>query len=56
MIITHSKYDAMRRTQMNFRQDLATIGDKPVPTRLPPWKVKRDLPPPFENEKTCCRE
>lgn len=55
MTITHSKYDAIRRTQSNFRQDLATIGDRPVATRLPPWKNRHDLPAPFGNDKVCCQ-
>jgi general secretion pathway protein D len=56
MTITHTKYNAIRQTQANFREDLAIIGDKPVSTRLPPWKNKRDLPSPFENEKICCQK
>ena len=48
MTMGESKYAYMRSTQANFRDDLSTIGDKPVPTSLPPWKNKRDLPTPFE--------
>jgi len=47
MLISESKYQAIRQTQANFRQDLATIGDKPVITKLPPWRNKKDLPLPF---------
>ncbi|MBX3709956.1 MAG: type II secretion system secretin GspD [Gammaproteobacteria bacterium] len=47
MVISESKYNTLRRTQANFRQDLSTIGDKPVSTKLPPWKNKKDLPLPF---------
>lgn len=50
MIISESKYITMRSAQANFREDLATIGDKPVITRLPPWKNKKSLPTPFEKE------
>lgn len=53
MMISESKYDMIRRTQANFRQDLETIGDKPVPTRLPPWDNKQDLPLPFGNHRLC---
>jgi len=53
MMISESKYAAIRRTQANFRQDLATIGDKPVATRLPPWKNKQDLPMPFGSHRDC---
>lgn len=55
MTISQSKYSAIRRTQANFRQDLITIGDRPVATRLPPWKNRQDLPAPFGNDKTCCQ-
>jgi len=47
MLISEMKYGEIRRTQSNFTDDLATIGDRPVPTRLPPWKNKRNLPTPF---------
>ncbi len=50
MAISHYKYNSMRSIQANFRDELATIGDKPVETLLPPWKNKKDLPTPFENE------
>lgn len=53
MMISESKYGAVRRTQANFRQDLSTIGDTPVSTKLPPWKNKTDLPLPFGNHKEC---
>jgi len=53
MTISESKYGAVRRTQANFRQDLTTIGDTPVSTKLPPWKNKQDLPLPFGNHREC---
>ncbi len=48
VMLTDAKYSMIRSTQANFREDLRTIGDKPLPTRLPPWRNKRDLPNPFE--------
>lgn len=51
MMLSETKYEAVRKTQANFRQDLSTIGDEPVKTTLPPWKNKKDLPMPFET--TC---
>lgn len=51
MMLSETKYETVRKTQANFRQDLTTIGDEPVKTTLPPWKNKQDLPMPFE--KTC---
>lgn len=48
MNISQMKYAAIRNTQANFRDDLASIGDGHVSTRLPPWKNKKDLPKPFE--------
>ena len=48
VMLTNAKYGMIRSVQANFREDLRTIGDKPVPTRLPPWRNKRDLPNPFE--------
>lgn len=47
MTITSMKYNAIRMTQSNFREDLATIGDQHVETKLPPWNNQRDLPSPF---------
>jgi hypothetical protein len=47
MTITSMKYNAIRSTQSNFREDLATIGDQHVETKLPPWNNQRDLPSPF---------
>lgn len=51
MTLTEGKYMNIRKTQMNFTQDLSTIGDEAAPTKLPPWKNKKDLPTPFE--RTC---
>lgn len=48
LVLSETKYNTIRRTQANFKQDLATIGDKPAPTALPPWKNKKDLPTPFK--------
>lgn len=50
MMITQDKYNEVRAVQSNFTQDLAEIGDKPLPTRLPPWKNKQDLPLPFSGQ------
>lgn len=47
MVISETKYDDIRMTQANFRQDINTIGDEPAPTKLPPWKNKTELPVPF---------
>lgn len=51
MLISESKYQMIRHEQANFRQDISTIGDEPVSTKLPAWKNKQDLPLPFT--KTC---
>ncbi|HEX4045903.1 MAG TPA: type II secretion system secretin GspD [Gammaproteobacteria bacterium] len=51
MTISQMKYQAMRSEQANFRENLRTIGDEPVVTRLPPWKNKKELPTPFETNK-----
>ena len=48
LLISDAKYNAIRSVQGNFREDLATIGDKHLSTQLPPWKNKKDLPAPFE--------
>jgi general secretion pathway protein D len=48
MMISHVKYDAFRRAQANYHENLADIGKEPAETRLPPWKNTRDLPKPFE--------
>lgn len=50
MLITHMKYNTIRSTQANFREDLEDIGRQPAPTRLPPWKNSKDLPAPFRND------
>jgi general secretion pathway protein D len=50
MMLSETKYNFIRNKQMNFRQDLATIGDEPAPTTLPPWKNKKDLPTPFADK------
>jgi general secretion pathway protein D len=51
MTLSQVKYEHTRRTESNFRDELTVIGDKPLPTRLPPWKNKKDLPAPFEIPK-----
>lgn len=51
MDITSEKYNMVRMTQANFREDLSTIGNDHVDTRLPPWKNTRDLPAPFAADK-----
>ncbi len=48
MTISESKYNALRSEQANFKDNLSSIGDKPLDIRVPPWKNKRDLPTPFE--------
>lgn len=53
MTITHMKYNTMRSTQANFRDDMEAIGKEPAETRLPPWKNKKELPSPFESKEVC---
>ncbi|OGT45507.1 MAG: type II secretion system protein GspD [Gammaproteobacteria bacterium RIFCSPHIGHO2_12_FULL_41_20] len=48
MLITHSKYDYVRRVQANFAEDVAQVGKTPLATILPPWKNPTNLPKPFE--------
>lgn len=48
MTITETKYNAIRTTQANFRDELQNIGREPLKTLLPPWKNSKDLPKPFE--------
>lgn len=48
MMLTQEKYASIRSEQANFRDELAEIGDKDVPTLLPPWRNKKGLPTPFE--------
>lgn len=50
MTISHMKYNAVRSSQANFREDLANVGKERAPTYLPPWKNKKDLPSPFAAE------
>ncbi len=50
-LISQMKYNDVRQTQANFRDELADIGRKPLTTILPPWKNKRDLPAPFAADK-----
>jgi general secretion pathway protein D len=47
MTITEGKYSEVRQAQANFRDTLTNIGKTPLPTLLPPWKNKKDLPKPF---------
>lgn len=47
MSLTHTKYVDMRSTQSNFRDEIRTIGDKPVNTAMAPWKNEKQLPSPF---------
>lgn len=47
MTLSYNKYEAVRRIQANYTQDLATIGDDRMVNTLPPWKNKKDLPTPF---------
>lgn len=53
MTITHRKYDDVRRTQANMRDDLACLGKDNKTNRLPPWDHTRDLPTPFETKEQC---
>ena len=48
MTITQMKYDGIRNSQANFRDELSRIGNEPLTVQLPPWKNTRDLPKPFE--------
>ena len=47
MTITQMKYNYIRNVQANFGDEMTNIGDKPLSTKLPPWKNSRDLPMPF---------
>jgi general secretion pathway protein D len=46
-LITHTKYDAMRQTQINEPYEFKKIGKRLPPNILPPWGSKVDLPKPF---------
>lgn len=46
-LITHTKYDAMRQTQINEPYEFRKIGKQIQPNILPPWKAKVELPKPF---------
>lgn len=46
-LITHTKYDAMRQTQINEPYEFKKIGKGVQPNILPPWGSKVDLPKPF---------
>lgn len=48
MTITQTKYENIRNTQANFRDQLTEIGNAHLKTLLPPWKNSTDLPAPFE--------
>src|SRR3990167_1607896 len=47
MTITQMKYNYIRNVQANFGDEMTNMGDKPLSTKLPPWKNSRDLPMPF---------
>lgn len=53
MSITHTKYMQMRRTEANFKEDLANLPKDQKLTLLPPWKNTKDLPTPFEKHEDC---
>lgn len=46
-LITHTKYDAMRQTQINEPYEFRKIGKQVQPNILPPWGSSVDLPKPF---------
>lgn len=48
MVVSHIKYNFIRRKQANFSEDLLSVGRQPAKTFLPPWKNTKDLPTPFE--------
>lgn len=48
MVISEAKYNTTRRAQVNYREDLQTVGRERAPTLLPPWDNTKDLPTPFE--------
>lgn len=47
-LITHTKYEAMRQTQINAPAQFKKIGKKVPPNILPPWGSSAELPHPFE--------
>lgn len=53
MLLSHAKYNYVRRRQANFREDLRDIGKEPAKTLLPPWKNNIDLPRPFDMKDKC---
>lgn len=53
MTISEMKYNVMRSTEGNYREDLANIGYDSMNNRLPPWKNKKDIPTPFETKQQC---
>lgn len=49
LAITEMKYNIIRNTQRNFRDELKNIGREPSTPLLPSWKNSKDLPLPFES-------
>ncbi len=47
-VITHTKYDAIRQTQINEPREFKKIGKQVPPNVLPPWGSSVELPRPFE--------
>lgn len=53
MTLSHMKYSMVKSIQANYIDDLATIGDEPLNSNLPPWRGAKELPMPFEKEEGC---
>ena len=49
-LITNTKYDSIRQTQIKWPQNLIKITPEKAPNVLPLWKNNTELPKPFEAE------
>jgi len=53
MTVSHNKYNMAKSIEANYVDDLATIGEEPLNSNLPPWGKVKELPMPFEKEEGC---
>lgn len=49
--LTYDKYMQTRKSEANFREDMAALSTDQDLNLLPPWKNKKDLPDPFFKDK-----
>lgn len=55
MVLSQVKYEATKRMQANYTEEMSRFGDEPPMIGLPAWNSKHELPSPFKEDSSSYR-